>query len=98
MAMQLGVEAGAGRQHIGGEEMFARPEAPRAAVAQTDLHFAAQDENPLRRGGAVPLAAEADRTLAQLVAPGGKERRQARLRRAFAERDGFLAPARAAVA
>src|SRR5690349_18403833 len=78
--------------------MLARPEAPRAAVAQADLHFAAQDEDPLRRGGAVPLAAEADRTLAQLIAARGVKRRQARLRRALAERDGFITPARATVA
>src|SRR5581483_3588768 len=98
VSVQIGVEARAGRQHIRGVEMLTRPKAPRAAVAQADLHFAAQDEDPLRRAGAVPLAAKADRALAQLVAAAGEQRREARLRRAFAERDALLAPARAAVA
>src|SRR5262249_61480498 len=68
VAVQPGVERRAFGQQIRGVEMLARAEAPRRAVAQSDLHLAAQDEDPLRLGRAVPLAAEPDRAVAQLIA------------------------------
>src|SRR6267142_4864239 len=68
VAVQLRVERRALGQQIRGVEMLARAEAPRRAVAQSDLHLAAQDEYPLRLGRAVPLAAKAGRAEAQLIA------------------------------
>jgi hypothetical protein len=77
--------------------VLARPEHARTAVLQADFHFAAEHEQPLRRGGAVELAAKSDRAHAQLQAAGRDQRRQHRLRRAFAQRHLFLAEFRAAV-
>src|SRR5438105_3330668 len=45
--VQRGIEGRARRQHIRGIEMLARPEAAQRAVAQADLHLAAEDEHPL---------------------------------------------------
>src|SRR6185503_10946593 len=96
--MDLRIERRAGRQRVGGKEMLARLEEARAAVLQPDLHLARQDEHPLRLRRAVPLAAEADRAMAQLVAAGREYAREQRLRRSLREGDRFLAPAGPAVA
>src|SRR5687767_7136802 len=72
--VHLRIEAGAFGQRVGGKEMLARPEQARAAVLQPDFHLAAQDENPLRLRRAVPLAAEAYRAVAQLIAGGREDR------------------------
>src|SRR5690606_9372386 len=85
--VNLGIEAGAFGQGVGGEEVLARPKDARGAILQADLHGAGQDEHPLRRGGAVELRAKADRALAQLHARGREELRKHRLGRAFAQRD-----------
>src|SRR5687767_7537229 len=95
--VQLRIKRRALREHVGGVEVLPRAEYARRAVLQPDFHLAGEDEYPLRRRRAVELAAEPDRALAQLVAARGQHRRQARLRRAFAERDAFLPPARFSV-
>src|SRR6185503_14889678 len=78
--------------------MLAGPEDPRRAVSQPDLHLALQNEHPLRLRRAMPLAAKTDRAVAQLVAGGGKNLREHRLRSAFPEPHVFLAEFRMAVA
>src|SRR5919198_730070 len=78
--------------------MLAGPEAAHCAVAQPDLHLAAQDEHPLRLRRAVPLAAKADWAVAQLITRGRKDRRKKRLRIAFGEFDRFLSESRSPIA
>jgi len=91
MPVKPGVEARVLGQHVGREEVLSRGEAARAAVLQTDLHFAAQDEDPLRPGGAVEFGGESDGAFAQLI-PGGRQHgREPRLRRALRERHALLA-------
>ena len=51
--------------------MIPRFEKATAAVLQTDFHLPAEHEQPLRFGGAMKLAAEADWTLTQLDAASG---------------------------
>src|SRR5450830_140118 len=68
VAMHRRVECCAGWQQIGGVEMLTCLEDAGAAVLQADVHFAAENEHPLRRDRAVELAAKADRAVAQLVA------------------------------
>src|SRR5258707_4502058 len=96
--MQRGVEGRAFREYVRSVEVLARPKHARAAVAQPDLHLAAEDEHPLRFGRAMPLAAKADRAVPQLVAGGGEHLREHRLRIAFGQRDGFLFEFRSSIA
>jgi hypothetical protein len=81
VAVPLGIETLAFGQDIGGVEVIAGFEHARAAVLQADLHFACKDEDPLRLGRAVRLAAEADRAETELIAGGGEDRREHGLRR-----------------
>jgi hypothetical protein len=76
------------RQHVGRKEVLARPEGARSCRPAGRSPCAAQDEDPLRRLGAVEVAAKAHRALAQLAAAAGHQRRQPRLRLAFGQRDG----------
>src|SRR5436190_6398376 len=94
--MQVGVESRAVREEVGSIEVLARPE-DAAAVAHADFHLALQDEDPLRRRRAMPLAAEAHRAVAQLIAGGGEHLGEHRLRVALAERDRFLLESRAPI-
>src|SRR3954470_15820425 len=77
--------------------MLTCDEPPKASVLQSDVHFAFEDEDPLRPRRAVEFAPEADRALTQLVTGGRQHGRQPRLAAAFGERDAFLAEFRAAV-
>src|SRR4051794_39078538 len=95
--MERRVERRAGRQQVGGIEVLSGLEYP-ARVAHADLHLTAQDEHPLRIRRAMPLAAKADRAVAQLVARRGQDLRQHRLRVAFSKRDLLFAVPGAAVA
>src|SRR3954467_7463511 len=95
--VQLRVEDGAFGQHVGRKKMLTCGEPPQAAVLQRDVHFAFQDEDPLRPRRAVEFAPEADRALTQLVTGGRQHGRQPRLAAAFGERDAFLAEFRTAV-
>src|ERR1051325_6077517 len=97
VSMQRRIEARPWREHIGGVEVLARPEAPHRAVAQTDLHLAAEDEHPLRIGRAMPRAAKPDRAVAQLMGRRRKHLVEQRLRIAFAKRDPFLSESGAAI-
>src|SRR5690349_24973416 len=97
MAVQLGVESRAGREQVGSIEVLAGLE-DASTVAHADLHLALQDEHPLRRRRAVPLAAEPYRAVAQLVARGGEHLGEHRLRGALGEGDLFLLEFRAPVA
>src|SRR3954470_2679375 len=78
--------------------MLSRLEDTRAAVLQPDLHFAGQDEHPLGLRRAMPLTAEADRTVPQLITGRRKHLGQHRLRRTPCECDRLLAKTGAAVA
>src|SRR5690349_781398 len=97
MAVQLGVESRAGRKQVGSIEVLAGLE-DATAVAHADLHLALQDEDPLRRRRAVPLAAETHRAVAQLVAGRGEHLGEHRLRVALGERDLLLLEPRASIA
>ncbi|MCY1372470.1 hypothetical protein D9M69_596770 [compost metagenome] len=77
--------------------MVARAEDARTAVLQTDFHLPLKHKQPLRRIGAMELAAEPHRTLAQLQSARGQHRRQAGCGRAFGEVYRFLAESRAAI-
>src|SRR5688500_4749481 len=98
VSVELGIEARPFRQHVRREEVLARREAARVAVLKADLHLAVQNEYPLRLGGAVKVAAEADGTVPQLKAGGGQQRGQPGLRRALAERHALFPPFRLAIA
>src|SRR6185295_5175473 len=97
VTVQLRVEARALGQHVRRKEVLPCGEPAHAAVLQRDLHFAFQDEDPLRPGRAVKFAPEADRALAQLVAGGRQHGRQARFARTLGKRDALLAEFRTAV-
>ena len=77
--------------------MLTRFENAGAAVLQADLHLAAQDEHPLRRDGAMKLAAKTDRAVAQLVATRRHQRRQHRVWIALRQGDSGLAEFGAAI-
>src|SRR5258708_28631830 len=95
--VQLRIERSAFGQRVGRIEMLPRLEHAAAAVLQADLHLSRQNEYPLRLGRAVPLAPEADRAVAQLVAGGRQDFREHRLRRAFGQLERLLAEPGAAV-
>jgi molybdate transport system substrate-binding protein len=83
VAVDVRIEARAFGQPICRVEVVPRPEDARFPIPQADFHLAAEDEHPLRLRRAVPLAAEAHRARAQLVAAAGENLRQHRLRIAF---------------
>src|SRR5712671_942565 len=89
--MDPGIEARAGRQGIVRKKMLAGPEDARAAVLKPDLHLPREDEDPLSVRRAMPLAAESERAVAKLIARGGKERGEHRLRVSLGEPDRFFA-------
>src|SRR6266581_80444 len=73
VAVQFRVEGCAFGQRVGRIEVLSRLEHAAAAIVQADLHLSRQNEYPLRLGRAVPLAPEADRAVAQLVAGGRQD-------------------------
>lgn len=61
------------RQQIVREKMFARLEYSRAAILQSDFHFAAQHYQPLRCSGAMKIAADARRAVPDLKSARRKQ-------------------------
>src|SRR4029079_3205691 len=96
--MDRRIESRARREGVGGEKMIAGTEHPDRPVLEPDFHFAAEDEDPLRLRRAMPLAAEADRAVAQLVSRRREHIRKHGLRVATGESNGFVAPVACAVA
>ena len=97
MAVHFRIEGGAGRQGVGRVKMIAPAEHATAAVLQTDLHVAVQNEDPLVVTRAVELAAKTGRAVAQLVAARSHQGGELTLRRALGQCHRFLAEFGAAI-
>lgn len=97
VAVHFRIEGGAGRQGVGRVKMIAPAEHATAAVLQTDLHVAVQNEDPLVVNRAMELTAKARWAVAQLVAARSHQGRELTLRRALGQRDCFLAKFGAAI-
>ena len=72
VAVHSGVKGSAFGQQVGAEKVLARAKHAGDATLQTNFHLAAQNKYPLRRAGAVKLAAKAHRADSQLIAATGK--------------------------
>ena len=66
-------------------------------AVHADLHLPSQNEHPLRRAGAMELAAKAHRAAAQLVTAAGKHLGQHSRRFAMIQGNGFFFEVRPAV-
>ena len=95
--MHSGVKRGSFGQHVCRIKMLTRFKDARHAALHPNLHLPTQNETPLRRAGAMELAAKTHRAGAQLITARRKNFRQHGLRRTLRQGHGLFAKPGAAI-